>query len=51
MKALIQPVFWGLALVSMLALASGVALDVVVESTQASVMHDPAATAAGTGQQ
>lgn len=44
MKAVIQPMAWGLAMASMLALASGVALDVVVGSTQAAVMHDDHAT-------
>jgi len=34
MKAVIQPLAWGLTLVSMLALASGVALDVVVDTAQ-----------------
>lgn len=32
MKAVIQPLAWGLAMASMLALASGVALDVVVDN-------------------
>jgi hypothetical protein len=40
MKAVIQPLAWGLAMASMLALASGVALDVVVDTTQAAVMHE-----------
>jgi|InoplaM3AM_1038557.scaffolds.fasta_scaffold33247_1 hypothetical protein len=31
MKAIIQPLIWGLAMASMLALASGVALDVVID--------------------
>lgn len=35
MKAIIQPLVWGLAMASMLALASGVALDLVVGTTQA----------------
>lgn len=51
MKAVIQHMLWGLALVSMLALASGVALDVVMEGKQATVMHDPAANSAGVDQQ
>lgn len=37
MKAVIQPLTWGLAMASMLALASGVALDMVVDSAQAAV--------------
>ncbi|MCG6539878.1 hypothetical protein MCB86_07280 [Pseudomonas sp. KSR10] len=37
MKAVIQPLVWGLAMASMLALASGVALDLVVSPTQAAV--------------
>ncbi len=40
MKAVIQPLAWGLAMASMLALASGVALDVVVDTAQATVTHD-----------
>ncbi|WP_019340388.1 hypothetical protein [Stutzerimonas stutzeri] len=40
MKAIIQPLAWGLAMASMLALASGVALDVVVDTAQATVLHD-----------
>lgn len=32
MKAILQPLIWGLAMASMLALASGVALDVVIGS-------------------
>lgn len=35
MKAVIQPLAWGLALASILALASGVALDMVVSTVQA----------------
>lgn len=50
MNAVIQPMLWGLALVSMLAIASGVALDVVVEGTQAA-MNDTAATSARTNPQ
>lgn len=37
MKAVIQPLAWGLAMASMLALASGVALDAVVDTAQAAV--------------
>lgn len=40
MKAVIQPLAWGLAMASMLALASGVALDVVVDTAQATSTHD-----------
>lgn len=56
MKAVIQPLAWGLAMASMLALASGVALDLVVGPTQAAVSqhdhgeHKPALPATG-GQQ
>lgn len=39
MKAVIQPLAWGIAMASMLALASGVALDMVVGSTQAAALH------------
>ncbi|HCJ28562.1 MAG TPA: DnrO protein [Pseudomonas sp.] len=39
MKAVIQPLAWGLAMASMLALASGVALDLVVDTAQAAVIH------------
>lgn len=39
MKAVIQPLAWGVAMASMLALASGVALDLVVDSAQAAVSH------------
>ncbi|EQM76016.1 hypothetical protein [Stutzerimonas stutzeri] len=34
MKAIIQPMVWGLAMASMLALASSVALDLAVGSLQ-----------------
>ncbi|MCQ4314990.1 hypothetical protein [Stutzerimonas zhaodongensis] len=55
MKAFIQPMAWGLVMASMLALASGVALDMVVDSTQAAVMHEdhaaPAIPLAGEDQQ
>lgn len=34
MKAIIQPMVWGLAIASMLALASNVALDLTVGSLQ-----------------
>ncbi len=51
MKAVIQPFAWGVAMASMLALASGVALDVVVDSTQAAVMHEGHATRAPAGDQ
>lgn len=48
MNAVIQPMLWGIAMATMLALASGVALDVVVESTQvAAMLDDNAAPAAG----
>ena len=39
MKAVIQPLAWGLALASILALASGVALDVVISTAQATPNH------------
>lgn len=39
MKAVIQPLAWGIAMASMLALASGVALDLVVGTTQAAVIQ------------
>lgn len=40
MKAVIQPLAWGVAMASMLALASGVALDLVVDSAQAATPHN-----------
>ncbi|MCQ4285865.1 DnrO protein [Pseudomonas stutzeri] len=40
MKAVIQPLAWGVAMASMLALASGVALDLVVDSAQAAAPHN-----------
>jgi hypothetical protein len=40
MKAVIQPLAWGLAMASMLALASGVALDLVVDPAQATIQRD-----------
>jgi len=40
MKAVIQPLAWGLAMASMLALASGLALDLVVDTAQATVTHE-----------
>lgn len=43
MKAIIQPLVWGLAMASVLALASGVALDVVIDSATASVQTKPLA--------
>ena len=56
MKAVIQPLAWGLALASILALASGVALDVVVSPAQAKSSHHhhashAAAVPAATGEQ
>ncbi len=39
MKAVIQPLAWGLALASILALASGVALDMVISTAQAEPSH------------
>ena len=50
MKTVIQPLAWGLALASILALASGVALDVVISTAQATPTHhehaNPSATPA-----
>ena len=40
MKVVIQPLVWGIAMASMLALASGVALDMVVGTTQAAALHE-----------
>lgn len=56
MKAVIQPLAWGLALASILALASGVALDMVVSTAQAEPGHHDhashaAAAPAATGEQ
>ncbi|MBA1261330.1 DnrO protein [Stutzerimonas stutzeri] len=55
MKAVIQPLAWGLALASILALASGVALDVVISTAHATQSHhdhaSPAAAPAATGEQ
>ena len=56
MKAVIQPLAWGLAMASMLALASGVALDMVVDTAQAAAPHHHAhdghaAAAPATGDQ
>ncbi len=39
MKAVIQPLAWGLALATILALASGVALDMAVHSTMPAAAH------------
>jgi len=39
MKAVIQPLAWGLALASILALASGVALDMVISTVHAAQSH------------
>ncbi|MBU0812789.1 MULTISPECIES: hypothetical protein [Stutzerimonas] len=44
MKAVIQPLAWGLAMASMLALASGVALDVVIDTAQATGSHNELGT-------
>ncbi len=54
MKAVIQPLAWGLAMATILALASGVALDMAINTTQAAVIHhdhgQSAAPAAASGQ-
>ncbi|MCQ4242169.1 DnrO protein [Stutzerimonas stutzeri] len=39
MKAVIQPLAWGLALASILAMASGVALDMVISTAHAAQSH------------